>query len=518
MKFLNRMKVATRLYLLFGALTSLIIASLLLSYLQQARSEDVLRSLVGQDYRNTQQVSEYKSLTQANNVRIIAVLRNPASEVGVMLAPAMQKGLEDAIKLQDEIRKWATAPEERAWFARSDKLTEETMATLKDLGKLRAENRNEDANALYDKVFVPQARQFHEMTDELMQIEISKLQRHIEELQMTSHQQWWLATVCMAIAILAVVGSGMLLVRRVGRSLADATRTAEAVAGGDLTVHIPVDGEDEFAKLAQAMAHMTSSLNAVVTNVRQGSGEIVGASQQIAQGNQDLSERTERQASHLQQTAATMEELSSMVSSAADNAKRADQFARAASAVADNGAKAVKQVVETMGKIDQSSRKIEEIIGVIDGISFQTNILALNAAVEAARAGEQGRGFAVVAAEVRTLAQRSAGAAKEIKSLITSSAETVAAGAAQVQAAGLTMDDLLKSVAQVSALIEDVNGAASEQHAGIAGVTESVTQLDHATQQNAALVEEAAAAAASMRDEAVRLSAAVSVFKVASVV
>jgi methyl-accepting chemotaxis protein len=251
-----------------------------------------------------------------------------------------------------------------------------------------------------------------------------------------------------------------------------------------------------------------------VLQVREGTEEIAGASQQIAQGNHDLSERTERQAGNLQHTASTMEQLAATVRQSAESAGEANGLASRASDVAQRGGEAVGQVVTTMNEIETASRRIEEIIGVIDGISFQTNNLALNAAVEAARAGEQGRGFAVVAGEVRNLAQRSATAAKEIKSLIADSAEKVRNGGAQVQVAGRTMEELVQSVQQVSLLINEISHAAAEQRSGLEGVSEAVGQLDQSTQQNAALVEEAAAAASSMRDQSTALQKAVAVFRV----
>ena len=286
-----------------------------------------------------------------------------------------------------------------------------------------------------------------------------------------------------------------------------------ASGNGDLSRRMPVESEDEVGALAAAFNRFVASLNVTIREVRDSTGAIASASSQIASGNLDLSARTEAQASSLEETAAAMEELTSTVKQNADNARQANQLVVSASSHAVKGGEVVGQVVQTMGAITESSRKIADIIGVIDGIAFQTNILALNAAVEAARAGEQGRGFAVVATEVRNLAQRSAAAAKEIKDLIVDSGSKVEAGSKLVDSAGATMQDIVVSVQRVADLMGEIASASQEQSQGIAQVNATVTQMDDATQQNAALVEEAAAAAQSLQEQAGRLAQVVSVFK-----
>jgi methyl-accepting chemotaxis protein len=288
---------------------------------------------------------------------------------------------------------------------------------------------------------------------------------------------------------------------------------AERVAAGDLAVQTAPEGRDEPAQLLVALNQMAASLAQVVRDVRSNSDGIATGSSQIASGNADLSHRTEQQASSLQQTAASMEELGHTVRQNADNAREANTMAQGASAVAERGGVVVTQVVETMKAITDSSRRIADIIGTIDGIAFQTNILALNAAVEAARAGEQGRGFAVVAAEVRSLAQRSAEAAREIKTLISTSVERVEQGNAQAEQAGATMGDIVQAIQKVSHIIGEISTASAEQSAGVAQVGQAVTLMDQATQQNAALVEESAAAAESLQRQADLLVQSVSVFK-----
>jgi methyl-accepting chemotaxis protein len=333
-----------------------------------------------------------------------------------------------------------------------------------------------------------------------------------------SSQSVYSATRNLVIALVAVsiaVGSWLAwaITRSITAPVSEAVRLAERVASGDLTSTIKSESGDEIGQLLRAMTGMTESLVKVVSNVRAGSEGVATASAEIAQGNQDLSGRTESQASSLEETAASMEELSSQVKHNADNARQANQLAVSASTVAVKGGEVVGRVVDTMKEINDSSRKISEIIGVIDGIAFQTNILALNAAVEAARAGDQGRGFAVVASEVRSLAGRSADAAKEIKSLINASVEKVEQGTALVDEAGTTMTEVVSSIRRVSDLVGEISSASSEQAAGVAQVGEAVTQMDHATQQNAALVEQMAAAASSLRSQAGELVETVAAFK-----
>ena len=316
---------------------------------------------------------------------------------------------------------------------------------------------------------------------------------------------------------LLIIGLGAFvaaaLVRSIRAPLASAIDVAGAIAQGDLTRRIETRRGDEFGALMKSLQHMNESLGRVVGNVRASTDSISTASAEIATGNQDLSGRTEQTASNLQQAASSMEQLTGTVRQSADAARQANQLASSAAEVAARGGAKVSEVVSTMEEINSSSKKISDIIGVIDGIAFQTNILALNAAVEAARAGEQGRGFAVVASEVRSLAQRSANAAREIKGLINASVEKVESGSRLVADAGQTMTEIVGSVQRVSDIIGEITAASAEQSDGIGQINGSVTQLDQMTQQNAALVEESAAAAESLKDQAQKLAQVVSVFR-----
>ncbi|MFL9878877.1 methyl-accepting chemotaxis protein [Herbaspirillum rhizosphaerae] len=315
------------------------------------------------------------------------------------------------------------------------------------------------------------------------------------------------------IGVLAAMILAYWLNRNITRPLAAAVRIAQTVAAGDLTSSIPPSGKDETGQLLRALKDMNDNLLKIVGEVRQSTETIATASGQIAQGNLDLSNRTEQQAGSLAETAASTRELTSTVKSNAENSEEASRLASSASDIAIRGGAVVAQVIETMNSINTSARKIVDIISVIDGIAFQTNILALNAAVEAARAGEQGRGFAVVASEVRSLAQRSATAAKEIKGLIDDSVEKVASGSKLVEQAGATMNEVVDSVRSVTGIVSEISAASKEQSSGIEQVNNTIGQMDEVTQQNAALVEEAAAAAKSLEDQAQNLSRVVSVFK-----
>ncbi|MFZ6642824.1 methyl-accepting chemotaxis protein [Undibacterium sp. TC4M20W] len=359
----------------------------------------------------------------------------------------------------------------------------------------------------------PAQREFMDSMEKLIEFQSALMAATAEETEQQASSTRLmilaLATVASIISILLAYFSS----RSITRPLGEAVVIARKVADGDLSSRIIVTNKDETGQLLQALFDMNQGLLSIVSNVRTGTDTIANASGEIANGNLDLSSRTEQQASSLEETAASLEELTSTVKQNSENARQANQLAKTASDTAIKGGQVVSDVVLTMESISDASKKIVDIISVIDGIAFQTNILALNAAVEAARAGEQGRGFAVVASEVRNLAHRSASAAKEIKILINDTVGKVDAGSKQVLQAGATMEDILARVRNVTDIMEEISAASHEQEQGIGQINQAVTEMDTVTQQNAALVEEAAAAASTMQDQAAHLAQLVSVFK-----
>jgi methyl-accepting chemotaxis protein len=416
-------------------------------------------------------------------------------------------------KSEEVLRKHAVTPEAKAALAAA---TEQKQAVLPVIEKIKAHvagGNYFDAASLLKTDFLPLQEKWISSLLDLAANQQKEMNATHEASQENykSTRMGMLAVGILTIALGAFIA--VFITRTITGPLQDAATVANTIAAGDLTAVIDAKSHDEAGQLVQSLKIMQGNLVATVNNIKQSTETISVASREIATGNADLSARTESQASSLEETASSMEELTQTVKQNAENARQANQLVVSASDYALKGGQVVGQVVETMGSIKESSRKIVDIIGVIDGIAFQTNILALNAAVEAARAGEQGRGFAVVAAEVRNLAQRSAGAAKEIKALISDSVEKVDAGSKLVDEAGKTMDDIVTSVKHVADIMGEITAASQEQSSGIEEVNRAISQMDEMTQQNAALVEQAAAAAESMQEQAVKLAQAVSVFK-----
>jgi methyl-accepting chemotaxis protein len=371
----------------------------------------------------------------------------------------------------------------------------------------------EAIDALFMKQLTAKFTSFNDAAVKLDEYQTVSSKAGFEKSQQLAGRLLTTTIAAVVLGALLIVASSVTLLRAILRPLAQALGHFDAMAKGDLSTAVTIDRQDEMGKLMQGLSDMQRQLSGTVRGVRDSSAQIATASSEIASGNMDLSSRTEQQAASIEETASSLEELTSTVRHNADNARQANQLAISASEVAVRGGQLVSQVVDTMGTINDSSKRIVDIIGVIDGIAFQTNILALNAAVEAARAGEQGRGFAVVAGEVRNLAQRSAAAAKEIKELITASVSNVGTGAALVDKAGATMNEIVNSVARVTDIMAEIMAAGEEQSAGIEQINLAVVQMDQVTQQNAALVEEAAAAAGALQDQAQTLAALAGSFR-----
>ncbi|MBK4736996.1 methyl-accepting chemotaxis protein [Noviherbaspirillum pedocola] len=439
-------------------------------------------------------------------------------------AERVEKQAEAYVKAETELN---------ALFAKDTGLTakeKELIAAIREQQQLaqplieraaKAGLRNDRDNAtnILIKELRPVQRRWLDLTNDLLQFENQLSAEEMEASDAAYAKARTGMIIAAVFAILVAVGAAWINIRLLRRQLggepAYAAEVANRIAGGDLTTEVQVQAGDN-ASLLFAMRRMRDELAGIVTQVRQGAEAIASGSTQIATGNMDLSARTEQQASSLEETASSMEELTSTVRQNADNARQANGLAVAASEVAERGGAVVSQVVATMNDIDTASRRIADIIGTIDGIAFQTNILALNAAVEAARAGEQGRGFAVVASEVRSLAQRSASAAQEIKGLIGDSVAKVDTGSQLVNQAGATIEEVVQSVRRVTDIMAEITAASSEQSAGIEQVNGAVTQMDAVTQQNAALVEEAAAAAGSLQEQATQLSRVVDFFQLSA--
>jgi len=412
----------------------------------------------------------------------------------------------------------ADTDEERNTLAKLEKGSKAYAAAVQKVIKLGRDKAQQDAADISDGLASMAYDETQGAITALMQHNFAGGEAAQQAAATVYVQSRWGVVGGLAATVLAALGAGLLITRNLLRQLGgepvQAVAMAAAVAQGRLDNRLVLRPGDTSSLMAQLML-MQSALADAVQRVRRGAEQVATASAEIAHGNQDLSSRTENQASALQQTAATMEELGQTVHSNADNARQANQLASAASGVAVRGGEVVSEVVDTMKGINESSRKVVDIISVIDGIAFQTNILALNAAVEAARAGEQGRGFAVVAGEVRSLAQRSAEAAKEIKALISASVERVEHGSALVDRAGQTMDEVVASIRRVTDIVGEISSASAEQSSGVSQVGDAIGQMDRNTQQNAALVEQSAAAAESLRQQSTQLVDAVAVFRLA---
>ena len=512
---INDLNIGTRLGGAFAAVLLLMVIMLASALWQLARIADAKAEMTEATNRARLATSWMHGIAN-NSVRTVAKFKIDDPDYEQLLDAEMKQNSDMVNKLQKELEAMVTSPEGKELLAKVAMHRQRYTAIRNDGYKLRAEQgvySGEVQAFLNDKV-VPEMRAYIQSVESVMTRQQRMYDEENAQIDVLTASARRIMLALGAIALVVGAAFGWLLTRSITRPLAGAVTLAEQVAAGDLTADIQVGSRCEVGALMAALKAMTENLRKTVTEVRSGTDAIVTASQEIAAGNLDLSARTEQQAGSLEETASSMEELTGTVRQNADNARQANVLARNASQIASHGGEVVSQVVSTMASINESSRKIGDIIAVIDGIAFQTNILALNAAVEAARAGEQGRGFAVVASEVRSLAQRSAGAAKEIRALITDSVAKVDAGGRLVDEAGSTMQEIVQGIERVTDIMSEIASASAEQNVGIEQVNEAITQMDGVTQQNAALVEEAAAAATSLQEQAATLAQLVSVFKV----
>lgn len=510
---MSNLKIGNRLAIGFGFTFALMILLIVVGVSRfSSIGEDTTR-LIEQDWEKGEAVATLNATMRSNARRTMElILLTDQASINDVFAK-IEENKKVIVEAIDTLDKLLYKPEGIALLQEFKDKRTAYVTSFSKVGNLVKENRAEEATHLVLNETMPALDNAQEPLRKLsiLQEELAK-----QAAAKTLNNIDFARTLMISIGLLAVlIGScfAWWITRSITHPLGAAVKVANAVADGDLTSRIEVKSKDETGQLLQALKNMNDSLVTIVGNVRSGTETITSAATQIATGNLDLSSRTEEQASSLEETASSMEELTSTVKQNADNARQANGLAQTASHVAGKGGEVVSQVVETMKSINASSQRIADIISVIDGIAFQTNILALNAAVEAARAGEQGRGFAVVASEVRTLAQRSAGAAKEIKTLIEDSVGQVNAGSRLVNDAGVTMEEIVSSIRRVTDIIGEITAASAEQSVGIDQINQAVIEMDNVTQSNAALVEEASAAAQALQDQAVSLSQAVSIFK-----
>jgi len=510
---LRDFKIGSRLRLGFGAILAILVVMVLMTnYLNYSNKGKLTRGLELSTQKNLQAGTMKSAMLETG-----IAMRNIGLQSDVSLMQKEEQKVKDQRarydKAQADLKALGLNDNEKKALADIAALDADVDKAFKEaIGQVLAFNSEGAAKVISGRID-PLNQQTLTLINKLVDMQQAAA-RDVMDSSVTADRSLMMMLFLLgAIAVAIGVACAVVITRSITVPLSGAVEVAQKVAAGELTSQVHVEGKDETSELLQALKDMNDSLAKTVGDVRSGTDLISTASQEIASGNADLSARTESQASSLEETASSMEELTSTVKQNADNARQANQLAVTASSVAEKGGTVVAQVVETMGSIKASSSKIVDIIGVIDGIAFQTNILALNAAVEAARAGEQGRGFAVVASEVRNLAQRSAGAAKEIKELIGDSVDKVDAGSKLVDEAGQTMGLIVTSIRQVADIMGEITAATQEQSNGIEEVNQAITQMDEMTQQNAALVEEAAAAAESMQEQAEMLAQAVSIFK-----
>jgi methyl-accepting chemotaxis protein len=510
------MKIATRMWLPTATMTCILVVMAVTMAVRTKQHIVQAEENLQTQAAKLADATAWQAETNAQWVRAAAVLLSSDPVLSAHFKPEMAATVARVNDYQKRVEAAATEPEEKAALVRVAEARKNYIAGRGEAIKLREAGQAEAAVAAMDgqvKALYAAYRASQQAYVDQQQ-ERGKAQR--QTLGEDQLRTVWAVTGLLSLVVLGLCVGTMLLVRSVRRPLDSLAEAARRIGDGDLDVAVEATRDDEIGSVQRSLAAMRDSLRTIVGQVRESTESIQVASAEVASGNIDLSQRTEQAASNLQQTAGSLQQLTGNVRQSADAAAQANQLAASASAVAQRGGSVVAQVVSTMDEINHSSKRIADIIGTIDGIAFQTNILALNAAVEAARAGEQGRGFAVVASEVRSLAQRSAEAAREIKTLIGTSVDKVETGARLVQDAGSTMNEIVASVQRVTDVIGEITAAAAEQSSGIGSVNAAISSLDQMTQQNAALVEESAAAAESLNDQARRLSQAMGVFRLST--
>ncbi len=510
---LKDLSLATKLWLAIACVIALLAFTLIAANIKSTKLTSHQDEVASLHVTKVGEVANWVGLIETNVTRVVASAVSSDPAVDALYHDQIPRTVDEISAIQKKIEGMTMSDASRALFSR---IGEERKVVLDSLAKVRAAKKaGDDAAAVQEvnAVTVPAASKYVKSLREFSALQVTDFDNVKKEFAAQRESSALFARLMVLTLIVILLTGTWFLVKQIRQPLRDAISVAETIASGNLSAKVDVSRGDEFGEMMRAIAHMQDRLVHLVSDVRRGTDAMAGVSEEIAQGNHDLSHRTEQSAASLEETASSMQELTSNVKQSAESARQANQLAASAAQVAQRGGQVVGQVVATMEDINASSRKISDIISVIDGIAFQTNILALNAAVEAARAGEQGRGFAVVASEVRSLAGRSAEAAKEIKTLINTSVEKVEGGTALVAQAGETMNEIVGSVQRVTDIMGGITAAAVEQSEGIAQVNAAINQLDQMTQQNAALVEESAAAASSMKDQAQSLAGLVATFK-----
>ncbi len=513
---MKNLSIGMRLGSVFALILLLLLAVTIIGVWRMSSAGQMTDQMVHNRLPNERMVDEWFKVIEVNAARTTTAWRATGPAEQKEVEAQMKKSSARATEIQTSLATTITDPVAKAAL---DKVLDTRKAYTEARARVfkeKAAGNLDVAKDIFDKDMAIKREAYLGSLARLSEAQRGLIDESGVAIAANYASGRWLMITLGGVAVVLAAVCAVLITRSITRPIGEAVRVARAVAAGDLTSAIVVDRSDETGQLMAALKSMNDNLVGLVAQLRSGIDTINTASREIASGNMDLSSRTEAQASSLEQTAASMEELTATVRNNADHARAASELAIDASTIARQGGDVVGEVVTTMGTINESSRKIVDIISVIDGIAFQTNILALNAAVEAARAGEQGRGFAVVAAEVRNLAQRSAGAAKEIKQLIADSVNKVDAGSRLVERAGATMENVVASIGRLSGLVSDISTASNEQQEGIGQVNVAITQMDGITQENAALVEEAAAAAAAMQDQTAQLARLVDTFTLAA--